>query len=161
MGKMLLEVSSFILIGYVICLLLLTLMQVNNLQQIECHQRICHFFFIVKRTCYKFIDLKVNTLTQSFQSLPEACIFSSIIMTYLKNLVGTKSLNTKQFPAGLSHRIIPNYPHNHLWETLAMGKNPTRQPRIYSIPPTEKSPLVNLLLLSKLSFLPHQTVIFI
>ena len=27
--------------------------------------------------------------------LPEACIFSNTIMTYLKKLVGTKSLNTK------------------------------------------------------------------
>ena len=34
------------------------------------------------------------------------CIFSYTIMTYLKNLEGTKSLNTKQFPAGLSPRIM-------------------------------------------------------
>ena len=38
--------------------------------------------------------------------LPVMCIFSYTIMTYLKNLEGTKSLNTKQFPAGLSPRIM-------------------------------------------------------
>ena len=38
--------------------------------------------------------------------LPEACIFSNTIMTYLKKFVGTKSLNTKHYPTGLSSRII-------------------------------------------------------
>ena len=93
---------------------------------------------------------------------PEACIFSNTIMTCLITLVGTKSLNTKQCPAGLSLRIIPHYPRKHLWETLGMGKNPTQQPQIYSFSSPEKSPLINLLLLlSKMAFLPHQTVIFI
>ena len=40
--------------------------------------------------------------------LPVACIFSYTIMTYLKKLDGTKTLNTKQCPAGLSPRIIPH-----------------------------------------------------
>ena len=39
--------------------------------------------------------------------LPAACIFSYTIMTYLKKLHGTNSLNTKQCPVGLSTRIIP------------------------------------------------------
>ena len=84
-------------------------------------------------------------------------------MTYLKKLIGTKSLNTEQCPAGLSPRIIPHYlPPKHLWETLGMGKNLTQQPKIYWFPPPEKFPLINLLLsLSKMSFLPHQIVIFI
>ena len=48
-----------------------------------------------------------------------------------------------------------------LWVTLGMGKNPTQQPKIYSFPPSEKSPLIGLnLSLSKVSFLPHQTAIF-
>ena len=34
--------------------------------------------------------------------LPLAIIFSNIIMTNLKKLIGNKSLNTKQCPAGLS-----------------------------------------------------------
>ena len=86
---------------------------------------------------------------------PEACIFSNTIMTCLITFVGTKSLNTKQCPEGLSLRIIPHYLRKHLWETLGMGKNPTQQPKIYSFPPPEKSPLINLLLLlSKVSFLP-------
>ena len=40
--------------------------------------------------------------------LPVACIFSYIIMIYLKKLDRTKTLNTKQCPAGLSPRIIPH-----------------------------------------------------
>ena len=44
-------------------------------------------------------------------------------MTYLKNFIGTKSLDTKQCPAGLSPRIIPHYPTKHLWENLGMAKN--------------------------------------
>ena len=94
--------------------------------------------------------------------LPEECIYSNTIMTYLKKLVGTKSINTKKYPVELSPINIPYYPRKHLWETLGIGKNPTQQPKIYSFPPPEKSPLLNLLLLlSKVSFLPHQIVIFI
>ena len=48
-----------------------------------------------------------------------------------------------------------------LWETLGMGENPTQQPKIYSFPPSEKFPLIDLnLSQSKVSFLPHQTAIF-
>ena len=39
--------------------------------------------------------------------LPGACIFSYTVMACVKKLDGTKSLNTKQCPAGLSPRIIP------------------------------------------------------
>ena len=43
----------------------------------------------------------------------------------------------------------------HLWVTLGMRKNSIQQPKIYSFPPSEKSPLIDLnLLLSKVSFLP-------
>ena len=93
---------------------------------------------------------------------PEACIFSNTIMTCLITFVGTKSLNTKQCPEGLSLKIIPHYLRKHLWETLGMGKNPTQQPKNLLISPTRKTHLINLLLpLSKMSFLPHQIVIFI
>ena len=87
-------------------------------------------------------------------------------MIYLKKLVGTKFLNTKQSPAGLFPRIIPHYPPplppKHLWETLGMGKNPAQQPKIYSFPTPEKFALINLLFsLSKMSFPAHQMAIFI
>ena len=42
--------------------------------------------------------------------LPAVCIFSHTVMIYVKKYNGTKSLNTKQYPAGLSPRIIPHYP---------------------------------------------------
>ena len=29
-----------------------------------------------------------------------------------------------------------------LWETLGMGENPIQQPKIYSFPPSEISPLI-------------------
>ena len=48
-----------------------------------------------------------------------------------------------------------------LWETLEMEENPTQHPKMYSFPPSEKSPLIFLnLLLLKVSFLPHQIAIF-
>ena len=94
-----------------------------------------------------------------------------------------KSLNTKPCPAGLSPGIICQaspfllkmsrncctykvmwtvhpFPET-LWVTLGMGKNPTQQPKTYSFPPSEKSHLIDLNLSpSKVSFLPHHTVIF-
>ena len=48
--------------------MLLTLIQMDNLRQIECHQRICNCFFIFNLTCCKFVALKENTLTHSFQN---------------------------------------------------------------------------------------------
>ena len=87
------------------------------------------------------------------KSLPETCIFSNTIMTYLKKLVGTKSLNTKQCPGGLSLRIISHYLPKHLWEILGMRENSTQHPNIYSFLPRGKSSLINLLLpLSKVFF---------
>ena len=70
-------------------------------------------------------------------------------------LVGTKFLNTKQFPAGLSPRIIPIVPliiHRKLWR---WGRIPPNSQKIYSIIPPKKFPLLNLLFpLSSMSFLP-------
>ena len=80
------------------------------------------------------------------KTLPEACILSNAIMTYLKKFIGTKSLDAKECLAVLSPRIIPRCPPKHLWETLGMRKNHTEQPKIYSFPPPEKNPLINLLL---------------
>ena len=48
--------------------MVLTLKLMDNLQQIECHQRICHLFFIFNLTCCKFVALKENTLTHFFQN---------------------------------------------------------------------------------------------
>ena len=53
--------------------------------------------------------------------LPAAYIFSYTIMTNLKNLIGNKSLNTKQCPAGLCPRIIPL---NLYWKPLRSGRIP-------------------------------------
>ena len=105
------------------------------------------------------IEKKVSLIVFR-QILPKillvVCIFSYTIMMYLKKLVETKSLSTKQCPAGSSPRIIPHYPPKHLWETLGMGEYPTQQPKIYSFPPLEKSFLISLhFLFSKVSFLPH------
>ena len=80
--------------------------------------------------------------------LLEACIFSYTIMTYLKKLVGTKSLNTSQRPTGLSL-------FNIYWKLWRWGKNPTQQSKIYLFPPAKKSSLTHFhLQLSKVSFLP-------
>ena len=88
--------------------------------------------------------------------MPEACIFSNIIMTYLEKLVGTKFLNRRQCITGLSPRVIPHCLPNQSWQTLEMGENPTQQPKMYSFTPPETMPLRNLLfLLSKVSFLTH------
>ena len=45
------------------------------------------------------------------KTFPVPCMFSYTIMTYLKNLDGTKSLNTKQCSAGSSLKIILMYLH--------------------------------------------------
>ena len=96
-----------------------------------------------------------------------------------KSSIKTKSLNTKPCPVWLFPRIIcqaspflPKMSQNscthRVWtaplspeplsETQGMAKNPTQQPKIYSFPPLEKPPLIDInLLLSKVSFLPHQT----
>ena len=96
-----------------------------------------------------------------------------------KSSIKTKSLNTKPCPVWLFPRIIcqaspflPKMSQNscthRVWtaplspeplsETQGMAKNPTQQPKIYSFPPSEKPPLIDInLLLSKVSFLPHQT----
>ena len=110
--------------------------------------------------------------------LPVTCTFSHKVLTYLKNLGGTKFLNTKQYPAGLSPRIMPQvspflqkispplmcglspflqtFMGNH-----GDGWDPTQQPKIFSFPPAEKPPLLYLhLLLSKVPFLPYQIAIF-
>ena len=78
--------------------------------------------------------------------LPDTYIFSDKIMTYLKKLIGTESLNIKQCPAKLPPRIYPIITPKHLWGTLRMRKNSTQQPKIYSFLPPEKFPLINLLL---------------
>ena len=156
--------------------MLLTFKSMDNLQYIECHQRICYLFFIFKLICCKFTNLKEKFFTHSIQNhyitlsrsstllriflmgrytkrgnlgslpadpkcwtfpfcwisslqkivspcplmkdhtlekkisqvalreilskvMPGACIFSNTIMTYMKRLVGTKSLTAKQCSA--------------------------------------------------------------
>ena len=72
-------------------------------------------------------------------------IFSNIIMTNLKKLIGNKSLKSKQCPGN-----------------PGIGENTSQQPSIYRFSPPEKSSLINAHLpLSKASFLPNQIVILI
>ena len=69
----------------------------------------------------------------------------------------TKNVTKLLHPAGVDCSPFPE----PLWAILGMGKNPTKQPKIYSFPPSEKSPLIDLnFSLSKVSFLPHQIAIF-
>ena len=63
-------------------------------------------------------------------------------MNFLKKLIRTKPLNTKQCPAGLSARILPHCPHKHSWETLEMGENPTQHPKNVLIYSTRKVSLM-------------------
>ena len=93
----------------------------------------------------QYIGKKVS-LTAFRQILSKTRFFSNTIKTYLKKFIRTKCLDTKQCPAGLSPRIIPHCPPKRLWETLGMRMNHTQQPKIYSFPPPEKNPLINLLL---------------
>ena len=76
--------------------------------------------------------------------LPAVCTFSYTIKTYFKRLVGNKSFNTKQCLAELSLRIIPHYYPKYLQETMEKVGNHTQEPKIYSFPPPEISPLINL-----------------
>ena len=66
--------------------------------------------------------------------------FSYTIINYLKKLVGTKSVNTKQCAARLSPRIIFHCDTKFLLETLGMDKNPSQQTNIYSFSSPQKSP---------------------
>ena len=79
-----------------------------------------------------------------------------------RSLIKTKSLNTKLSSRIIYQNHIPGIslltknvkncctrqvwivPHpsaEPLWETLGMRGNPTQQPKVYSFPPSEKSPL--------------------
>ena len=100
--------------------------------------------------------------------LLDAYIFSNTIKTYLKKLIGTKSINTKQYQSGLSPRIISHYPPppTSLFQTFMgnPGDGEESHPTVkyLLISPTRKILSINLLLpLSKISFLPHQIEIFI
>ena len=70
------------------------------------------------------IGKKISLITFR-QILPKsfACgiYFQYTIMTNLKKVIGTKSLHTKQCPAGLSLRTILHYPSKAFWKTLRMG----------------------------------------
>ena len=91
---------------------------------------------------------------------------SPLIKPYIGKNVSLIAFTQKLLQSLLEiNPLIQNSVHytlKHLLETLGMGKNPIQQPKIYSFPPPEKSPLLNLLLpLSKILFLPHQIGIFI
>ena len=68
--------------------------------------------------CRPHIEKKVSLIIFR-QILPKilsaAHIFSNTIMINLKNLIGNKSPNTKQCPAGLPLRIIPLNPYVKHW----------------------------------------------
>ena len=117
--------------------------------------------------------------------LPVPGSFSNTSMTYLKRLVGTKSLNTKQCPAGLSPRIVPPVSSflpkclllwccfvshtrcglsplslNLCGKPLGWQAIPPNRLKFTHLPP-EKSSLINLdLPLSKVSCFPHQIATF-
>ena len=79
-----------------------------------------------------------NSFRQTLPNiLPVAYIFSNTIMTNLKKLIGNKSLNTKQYPAGLSHRIIPLNRYGKPWE---WGRIPANSQKFTHFP-HQKSPL--------------------
>ena len=63
--------------------------------------------FWLQTTCWKKVSL-INFRQILPQILPVAHIFSFIITTYLKNIIGNKSLTTKQCPAELSPWIMPS-----------------------------------------------------
>ena len=68
-------------------------------------------------------------------------------MAYLKNLLGTKYVNTKQCQQDYLLELYPIIPSKFLWEKLGIGENPTQQAKVYSFPSEEKSPsspLINL-----------------
>ena len=65
---------------------------------------------------------------------------SNTIMACFKELVGTKSINTKQCPAGLSPRVKPNYPPNHFCEIVWDTKQSHLTIKNLPIFPTRKIP---------------------
>ena len=119
-----------------------------------------------------FRQILPNTLTA-------ASTFRYKIMFWLNKLVGTKSLNTKQCPAGLCLRIIPPCPPSNqkcfsplmllcsphqvwtvlsslelLWKTLGMeGESQSRAKNFFILPTRNLYSS-----LSKVSFHPHQVV---
>ena len=71
------------------------------------------------------------------------CIFSSTIMSYLKKLIETVSLNTKQCPAGLPPRTIPHDPLNIYGKPWGWGRNPPTAKNLLIPPPSQKNPLTS------------------
>ena len=63
--------------------------------------------------------------------LAAAYIFSNTITTNLKKLIGNKSLNAKQCPAGLSLRIIPLNLYGKPWR---WGKRPAKNQKFTHYP---------------------------
>ena len=84
----------------------------------------------------------------------EACIFSNTIMTYLKKLIGTK------FQQDHLPELFPIVLLSILWETLEMGESHPTAKNVL-IYPTRKIPLMKFTLLSKVSFILHEIVVFI
>ena len=95
--------------------------------------------------------------------LPDAYISSNTVKIYLKKFIGTKSINTKQYQAGLSPRIIPITPLSQTFMgNPGDGEESYPTVKYLLISPTRKILSINLLLpLSKMLFLPHQIVISI
>ena len=92
-----------------------------------------HFFHALpcpSPDCRPNIEKKKKSLTDFRLMLPNVLlwvhIFSFIITTYLKNLIGIKLFNTKQHPAKLSPRIMPtrnlhlknNVHHPSIWRVV-------------------------------------------
>ena len=153
------------------------------------HERICHIFFIFKITCWKFIDLKENTLNNDFQNHyskeikhppPVFCYgeilgiwgspFNSkslnfphlldITPTKILSLLITDHILEKASLVAFRQIILKIFAETCIFSNTIMNCF-TQQPKIYLFSSAEKSLLINLhLLLSKVSLLPHQIVVF-
>ena len=114
----------------------------------------------IKSTCLLIADYILEKkgfnsfYTDFIKNSAEGCIFSNTIMTYLKKLIGTK------FQQDHLPELFPIVLLNSLWETLEMGESHPTAKNVL-IYPTRKIPLMKFTLLSKVSFLLHEIVVFI
>ena len=114
----------------------------------------------IKSTCPLIADYILEKkgfnsfYTDFIKNSAEGCIFSKTIMTYLKKLIGTK-FQQDHLPQLFPIVSLTIYGKPWRWgESHSIAKN-------VLIYPTRKTHLMKFILLSKVSFLPHEIVIFI
>ena len=71
---------------------------------------------------------------------PATCIFSYAIKRFFKKLIGTLSLNTKQWTVGLLPRIIPHHPLEIYGKPWGCGKSPPNSENVTNFS-HQKNPL--------------------